>query len=109
MDNIIREFQEKTNDRLEKYPEDMVVNYLILGLLNDSEVIADTFLDKISEHPQLMTNDYVNSPELRDLQLKVSEKVGRVFWHLIQLCYMLDLDFETILEDYINVPETVES
>jgi len=102
MDNIIREFQEKTNDRISKYPEDVVVNYLILGLLNHSEVIADKYIDMISEHPLLMTNEYVGSPELKELQAEVSNNVGKAFWHLIQLCFMLNLDFEAILENYIS-------
>lgn len=102
MKNIIKEFQEKTNVKIDTYPEDMIVNYLILGLLNDSEIIADTFIDSISEHPKLMTNEYANSAELDELKKALSYRIGGVFWHLIQLCDMLNLNFELILEQYLE-------
>lgn len=86
MINILKKYTDFTR-KTSIYPKDKALDYLILGLVNESGEVA-------GKYKKLIRGDY----DQEIFTNKVIAELGDCFWYLIRLCDELEITPEEIIE-----------
>lgn len=81
------------------FPKDVALVYLTLGLTNEAGEVAGK-IKKIIRDGNQSTMDVLSGViDDQSAKEKLSAELGDVFWYLVNLCVLVDLDPEQILQD----------
>ena len=88
-------YTEFTRDTAQ-YPKDVEMEYLMIGLANE----VGEVLGKYKKH---LRGDTMVVQDFRDALI---DELGDVMWYIVQGCYGLDIDLETVIKENIKKLET---